>query len=224
MAIDTKRGLKITQKIQYLLSNIDSSIDPVEKDLLLGYIRSLYDLVLFDENTNQTSKSAAKQVKSAKKIKKANKEVVLRVEVAQPPTPKVVIPPPPKPVEVAPPPPKPVVAAPPPPPAPKSVLPEHQELFAFKEAKDLSEKLQDRPIKDLNKAFAINDRLLTTSKLFRGDGDAFKEALIKLNSLNSFEEAKVYLSHYIVDSFNWMDESRFKTAKVFMKTIRRRYL
>ncbi len=218
MAIDTKRGLKIAQKIQYLLSNIDTNIDPVEKDLLLGYIRSLYDLVLFDENTNQASKSAAKQAKSAKKAKKANKEVVVRVEVAQPPSP--------KPVAVAPPPPKPkpVAVAPPPPPAPKSVLAEHQELFAFKEATDLSEKLQDRPVKDLNKAFSINDRLLTTSKLFGGDTEAFKETLIKLNSLNSFDEAKIYLSQYIVDSFQWMDKSRFKTAKVFMKTIRRRYL
>ncbi len=232
MPIDVKKGQMLIRKIQYLLDGLElnaAEISDIEKDLMKGYIRSLYEMFLFEEkkSTPKRVKTKPKPVKAVPVTKKVQdivppvaeepvleKTVVVEKSVP-PPSPE----PKPEPIPES-------VAAPvvPPPPPPKAIREEHEKLFTFKKATDLSEKLQNRPVSDLNKAFAINDRLLTISKLFDGDDKLFKATLKDLNTLNSFEDAKVYLSHNVVDKLNWMSKDRLKTAKVFMKTVRRRYL
>ena len=87
-----------------------------------------------------------------------------------------------------------IVAPPPPPKVVESKMSEeHEELFEIKEATDLSERLSQSPIKDLNKAMGINERILTTNELFDGNGDAMKDALSTINRLSNFNEAKDYL-------------------------------
>ena len=76
------------------------------------------------------------------------------------------------------------IKEPTPPPAPKprkaKVSEELEDLFEFKQAKDLSERLSQSPIKDLTKAMGINERFLTTNELFDGNGDALKLSLIHI--------------------------------------------
>ena len=168
------------------------------------------------------------------------------VETPAPPPPKVEVAPeppaPPKPApqpvavekpkvaveeKVTPPPPVVKKAAPAPAPTPKpakaKISEEMEELFEFKQAKDLGEKLSDSPLKDLRKAMGINERILTTNELFDGNGDALKDALSTLNNLNNFEEAKEYLAN-IGDIYDWTSKKKKKKAKVFVKLIRRRFL
>lgn len=235
MPIDVKQGQMLIRKIQYLLDGLElnaAEISNIEKDLMLGYISSLYELFLFDEQAAvkpmTKPKKAVGNVTKPVRVTKEVKEITPPKPEPKPkpkPTPEPVAEP--EPIVVTPkvetPPPvveKPVVFAPP----VQVVHPDHESLFAFKKATDLSEKLRDRPISDLNKAFAINDKLLTISKLFDGDADAFKDTVKELNQLNSFEDAKVYLSNNVVDKFNWTAKSRAKTAKIFIKTINRRFL
>jgi len=241
MPIDVKQGQMLIRKIQYLLDGLElnaAEISNIEKDLMLGYISSLYELFLFDEQV--ASKPMTKPKKVVPNVTKPVR-VTKEVNEITPPTPKVEVKPrsAPKPTP-APEPvvePEPIVPEPPKvetpivekpavfaPPVIKVVHPDHESLFAFKKATDLSEKLRDRPIADLNKAFAINDKLLTISKLFDGDAKAFEDTVRKLNQLSSFDEAKVYLSSNVVDKFNWTAKSRAKTAKIFIKTIKRRFL
>ncbi len=97
------------------------------------------------------------------------------------------------------------------------------ELFAVENAKDLSEKLSRRPLHDLHKAFSINDRLLVTERLFGGSTEEFLDTLDILNSKHSFEDAKVYLERYVIEKFNWLDETRKDQAHDFITLVSRRY-
>lgn len=241
MSLDVKEGQKLIKKIQYLMDGLEvdsNGINPVEKDLMLGYIRSLYELFLFDKEPEIPRKNRlVKPPKPmAEPIPKKRVRKVIERKPAEPIVEEVVRVEEPEPIRIIEPEPivelvveKPDPAKQPDPepvytPATPTVLGEHEELFAFKKATDLAGKLQDQPVTDLSKAFSINDRMLTIDKLFKGDEKAFKETLQKLNGLTSFDEAKVYLSHHLVSQFNWMAKVRFKTAKIFVKMVRRRYL
>lgn len=96
-------------------------------------------------------------------------------------------------------------------------------LFEEKQAVELSEKLAESAINDLKKAIALNDRLLFTSELFAGDGQAFERVLASLNSMGSFDEARAYMVEYCVTYYTWTDKKRLDTAKSFVKLVRRRY-
>jgi hypothetical protein len=83
--------------------------------------------------------------------------------------------------------------------------------------------LADSAISDLKKAIALNDRLMYTSELFAGDGQAFDRALASLNSFSNFEDARAYLIENCVTYYTWTDKKRMDTAKAFVKLVRRRH-
>ncbi|MEM8909940.1 MAG: hypothetical protein AAGD05_18975, partial [Bacteroidota bacterium] len=122
------------------------------------------------------------------------------------------------------PPANPVVAQPTPPPAPSPTIDQsqYQLLFEQKEAKELSDKLAETPIRDLTKAISINEKILTVQELFDKDNQAFGKAIQKLNEYKSFEEAKPFLTQ-LANQYDWTEKGRKKKAKVFIKLIRRRY-
>ncbi len=152
-----------------------------------------------------------------------------------PPPPPVVVAPPPQPVVVAPPPPPIVVEATPPPaptPAPIELVvpktptandPEIDELFAFKSATELSEKLSELPITDIKKAMGLNERITAQNDLFIGDAATFDATIATLNQLRSYEEAKDYLVRNVAGKFNWTAKDKKEKAKAFIKLVRRRY-
>ncbi len=138
-------------------------------------------------------------------------EPVIEVEVVEP-TPTPAPTPTPKPV------PKPVFV-----PAPISVNPDLEEIFNLPNATDLGEKLSQSNIKDLTKAFSINDKILTIKELFGGDNALFQDTLKALNKMSSFEEAKNYLLTNVASKNDWVKASKQKKAKVFAKLIKRRF-
>ena len=62
------------------------------------------------------------------------------------------------------------------------------------------------------------------SILFGADNSLYRNVIRDLNGLNSFEEAKAYLSTNIAEKFNWTHKSKRNKAKIFIKLVRRRYL
>jgi len=151
------------------------------------------------------------------------------------PAPRVVVTPPPIVVESPPPPPPPVVVESTPtavvPPKPRTVTPttivdpEHTELFEVStNAKELSEKLGQTRIRDLNNAMGLNERIFTVNELFGADNSLYRNVIRDLNNLTSFEEAKAYLSTNVAEKFNWTHKSKRNKAKNFIKLVRRRYL
>ncbi|MEM6967508.1 MAG: hypothetical protein AAF573_22280 [Bacteroidota bacterium] len=231
---------------------MDDHVSEIEKELMRNYVKSLYEEFLPENGAQPTPLRTPQRVaKEVQRVKETPRPVE-RIVQTPPPPPKVEVVPEPTPRPTPPPAPKPVVvekpkvvireevktepirvepikkATPPPPPPPPTPKPskmseEMEELFEFKKATDLSERLSDAPLKDLRKAMGINERILTTNELFDGNGDALKDALNTLNNLNSFEDAKDYLAN-IGDIYDWTSRKKKKKAKVFVKLVRRRFL
>ena len=106
---------------------------------------------------------------------------------------------------------------------PSQINPAHYEIFEEGDGNELSDRLGEMPIQDLTKSMGINERILTVNNLFGGDNGIFKNTINHLNGLGSFEEAKAYISSNLVNTYDWMDPSRIKKAKLFIKLIKRRY-
>ena len=99
-----------------------------------------------------------------------------------------------------------------------------QELFEFKTASDLSEKLSDSPIGDLTTSMSINELFITVSELFKGNKPQYDAVIHKLNNFDSFEQAKVYMINELIAEYDWLNKKKLKSAKDFIKKVRRRYL
>jgi hypothetical protein len=99
-----------------------------------------------------------------------------------------------------------------------------QELFEVKKGTELSDKLHELPLKDINRAIGINDRLEMVSTLFGGQKPLFEQAISELNNLKSFEEAADLLGLGPALQFKWDHEDQKEKAIEFIKLIRRRYL
>lgn len=214
------------------------NVAAIEKDLMRDYVKQLYETFLQEE----AAPVPVRAIRTSPKPTYTPQPVVKRkVEVVSPPPPppiveqpvvKVAPPPPPK--VVTPPPPPPVVETPNiavPPPRPKKVAatatvdPEHADLFNISmDAKELSEKLGQSKIRDLNNAMGLNERIFTVNELFGADNSLYRTVIRDLNNLGSFEEAKAYLSANVAEKFNWTHKSKRNKAKIFIKLVRRRYL
>lgn len=107
---------------------------------------------------------------------------------------------------------------------PSTVRASIQELFDVKKGTELSDKLLDLPLKDINRAIGINDRLEFISKLFGGQKAVFEQTIVELNNLKSLDEAEELLGHHIALTYKWDHEDQKEKAIDFIKLIRRRYL
>lgn len=100
---------------------------------------------------------------------------------------------------------------------------EVEELFMIKKANEISEKLSQLPISDLNRAMGVNEKIFVKNELFAGDDNAFRHVIQKLNSLSSFEDAKSFLSSEVAYTYQWTDPEKKNKAKNFIQLVYRRY-
>lgn len=241
--MNVKQAKILLEKINRLFQSMtmDDHISEIEKELMRNYVKSLYEEFMPDGGVKAAPIQKAAPIKVAPPVNEVPKVVErpARVERVAPPSPKVEVAPEPAPKPKPEPAPRPVtvetpkvekkappvkVAAPSTPkPAKTKISEDQEELFEFKEATDLSERLSQSPIKDLNKAMGINERILTTNELFDGNGDAMKDALSTINRLSNFDEAKDYLAN-IAEIYDWTSKKKKKKAKVFVKLVRRRFV
>ncbi|MBI1225556.1 MAG: hypothetical protein GC192_10005 [Bacteroidetes bacterium] len=249
--MDFQKNRTLLEKINALYKNISSdprNVSSIEMDLMKSYIQQFYESFLdLPTTTAPTTTPIPTEPKTVEP------RITLRKPETNtpPPPPLNPQPEPPKPepvkvvdtpkVEIVPEPapaPTPIVVAPTPPPAPvveftppaptppktASVSdPEIDELFAFKSATELSEKLSELPITDIKKAMGLNERISTQNDLFGGDASAFDATVATLNQLRSYDEAKDYLVRNVASKFNWAHKDKKEKAKAFIKLVRRRY-
>jgi len=237
----------------YISMSLDEdNVATIEKDLMRDYIKQLYDTFLQETAPVavpvRPKKVATRPTYTPAPIIRKKVEVatpppppppvvetvtVPVVKAAPTPTPRVVTPPPR--VVATPPPPPPVVVEATPaavvPPKPRTVTtttvvdPEHAELFEVStNARELSEKLGQTKIRDLNNAMGLNERIFTVNELFGADNSLYRNVIRDLNNLTSFEEAKAYLSTNVAEKYNWTHKSKRNKAKNFIKLVRRRYV
>lgn len=232
--MDFQQSKKLLDKINALHQSIsfeEENISSIERDLMLSYIRQFYESFL-----NTHPETLSDPARNAIKKARIKKETGTNATEEYAPPPKVKVPEPVKEIEfevTPPPPPPPVVKEEPkieipepPKPAPVSkpaASGKFRSLFDNKEASELSEKLSLQPVADINKAIAINDKLLYVNDLFGKDPNAYSAAMIRLNNFNTMDEARDLLEQF-AQSHDWLEEEKQDTARAFIKIVRRRYI
>lgn len=98
------------------------------------------------------------------------------------------------------------------------------ELFDIKKGTELSDKLNELPLKDINRGIGLNDKLEIMNILFGGQKTLFEITISELNNLKSYEEAQNILGIGPAIQFKWDHDDRKDKAIEFIKLVRRRYL
>ena len=95
------------------------------------------------------------------------------------------------------------------------------EKFAAEQKMTLADKLKMSRINDLRTAIGINQKFLFMNDLFEGENMVFNEAINRVNSCNSGDEAKTVLTEYSM-KYGWSGDS--ERVMQFFELIERRYL
>ena len=249
--MNLKQSKTVLEKINALhksMSMDENNVASIERDLMLSYIKQLYELFLHGAatqpmempnpgNTRQERAPAKRAYTPPRIIEIPDTQKSARMYPDPEPDPLPDEPnPEPKREPQPQPEPRPVPPSPQPvpPPQPQPQLrptvgsptatanKELTSLFEFRAATELSEKLSERPINDLAKALAINDRLLYMNELFGKDLNALNDTLSLLNKYNDMDAARGLLFN-LAEQYNWTEEERQPVARDFIKLVRRRY-
>lgn len=223
----------------------DNKLSSIEKDLLLGYVRELYELIkesdtdVLDFKTDalltklHEKDSVKAEPKIAEEIKKIEPVVIKEVPAIEVISPVVEE----KPEVVS----TPVVEE-------KKIVyevtqdinnnikesvtltkstinisEELESIFVQEEITDISGKLSRTKIDDISKVIGINERLFTINELFGSNGKLFDTIVKKLNSAADFESAKDILINEVALPLNWEKENKLKQAQQFVKHVRRKF-
>ena len=229
--MDSTKSKALLNKINALhesASSFDGTMSAMEKDLLLHYLRELYEVI------SQGNNAGSQRPEVNQKISQDIPSPVAPVTYRNP-----------EPVVYAPPPQVPTYRDPvqhhvPDPrivengrhyqPQPQFIEPEVQvdesllALFNLDDAADMSSRFSQLPISDISKSMGINDKILTKNELFGGDSIKFDRVMSELNSFNTYEQAKNYLMKGIAAELDWGSERKRSKAEVFIKLVKRKYL
>ena len=86
---------------------------------------------------------------------------------------------------------------------------------------ELSDTLQEVPIKDLKKGIGVNDRFLFIKELFRGDEVMYERSIKTINGFSIFPEAEYWIKRELKLKLGWNDSNEI--VKQFDQLIRRRF-
>jgi hypothetical protein len=86
---------------------------------------------------------------------------------------------------------------------------------------DLGDTLTEVPVRDLRKAFGVNDRFLFINELFRGDEVAYERSIKTINSFSIFAEAEYWIQRELKVKNGW-DSSNEMVAQ-FFQLVKRRF-
>jgi len=247
--MNLKEARILLKKINSLFESIDyegSSVSKIERDLMMNYLHQLHGLFSYDSDKARSIAPQRQPEARTLTDEKAKREQEPPRKEAPTPKPDTDRPniskrlitdyPPARQQEEerpTPPPPREERPTPPPPAATPSPTTRNstgdadsdisvEQLFEVRQASDLSEKLSESPVNDLNRAMSINDRLLYMNELFGRDMESLNTALRTLNDFGSMSGARPFLID-LAKRYQWTHEDRAEIAKNFIKLVRRRY-
>ena len=99
----------------------------------------------------------------------------------------------------------------------------YAELYEIPLGKELASHLSNLPVKDLNDALGLNEKVLLMNELFDGVNEKFYHTLEKINQMPDFDSAKQYLNQEVVGVYGWMSSEKISRAKQFIKLVRRKF-
>ncbi len=89
------------------------------------------------------------------------------------------------------------------------------------QTREVAQKLQDVPIKDLRKAIGINDRYLYINELFNGDEAMFERSVKTLNQFSILPEAEFWMQRELRIKLGWKEDNIL--VQQFVLLVRRRF-
>jgi hypothetical protein len=89
------------------------------------------------------------------------------------------------------------------------------------QTRELAQKFQDVPIKDLRKAIGINDRYLYINELFNGDEAMFERSVKTLNHFSILPEAEFWMQRELRIKLGWKEDNQL--VQQFVQLVRRRF-
>jgi hypothetical protein len=98
------------------------------------------------------------------------------------------------------------------------------ELFQEAKVTDLSDKLANTPIKDLQKGMGINEKIFTIQELFSGNQEHFNKVISTMNECANFNDAKSFMMEEVIPKYDWTSESKIKKAVTFIRMVKRRFI
>lgn len=87
---------------------------------------------------------------------------------------------------------------------------------------ELSQKLNNEPIKDLKKAINVNDRYRFINELFNGDETMFERSIRKIQNSNAFPEAEYFIERELKIKMGWNQSNEL--VRHFDALVRRRFM
>jgi hypothetical protein len=87
--------------------------------------------------------------------------------------------------------------------------------------REVAQKLQEVPIRDLRKAIGINDRYLFINELFNGDEAMFERSVKTLNQFSILPEAEFWMQRELRIKLGWKEENPL--VDQFVSLVRRRF-
>src|SRR5690606_10953222 len=85
----------------------------------------------------------------------------------------------------------------------------YPELFDFAFSSDLSDRLANTKIDNLNRVLTINDKILYINHLFGGEAIPFQDTLRKFEGFYTYDEAKQFASRELVLNYNWTTPDKY---------------
>lgn len=94
----------------------------------------------------------------------------------------------------------------------------HDNISKTNLKKDVSAKMQSKPIKDINAGIGLNDKFIFIRELFENNKEHYHETIQVLNNFDTYENALEFLK----ENFNWeQDNPNFERLK---ELVRRKYI
>ncbi|MDY6801065.1 MAG: hypothetical protein SVU94_07550 [Bacteroidota bacterium] len=90
----------------------------------------------------------------------------------------------------------------------------HDNMAQKKPKKDVSTKMQSKPIQDIASAISLNDKFIFIRELFKGDKEQYLETIQILNNFDTYENALKFLN----ENFDWeAEDPNFERLKELVK-------
>jgi hypothetical protein len=194
---------QLNEKMQHILDSVSRNsgrFSAIEKDLLTGYVRELYELAVSIHPQAPPADTKSPEITPPV----SNNEVI--ISASPPPAEtrengiKRSI------TEIF---------------SEKNGLNSVNERFK-KQTTEVADKLKQTPIKDLKAYIGLNKRFAFIEALFNDREQEYEAAVEKVNSFTSYEEAVNFLRAHILGQFDWNPEEPL--VNEFFTLVMRRYL
>ncbi len=94
----------------------------------------------------------------------------------------------------------------------------NESLAGDRKTQDVSSKIQSKPIRNIGSALGINDRFKLINELFKGDKESFQKTIDILDGASNFNEAFSYIN----SSFDWDMED--ESVQLLLDLVRRKFI